>query len=89
LFASPDLACWCCGWDRFASAAWFADSRFDLAFAERSFERVGVIAAVSPELVRLDATGSERVHERQQVSLLVLVAGRQPHFQRRTMRVDG
>jgi hypothetical protein len=74
-FAAPDLSGWCSGRDRFVGSSWFADSRFDLAFAQGGVDRLGGVAAVGPEFVRADAACDQFVDERQQVASLVLVAG--------------
>ena len=62
--AAPDFACGCAVGDRVAGAAAFADARFDLAVAECLFDCLGVVAAVGPELVGVDAAFGERVEER-------------------------
>lgn len=72
-----------------AAAAGLADPRFDAALAQLLFERAGVVAAIGPQLGRLDATLGERVHERQQVPALVLVTGRDPHLERQPASRDG
>jgi hypothetical protein len=88
LLPAPDLACWGAVRDRLAAASWLADARLDLPFAQRLFERGRGVAAVGPELARADAAGGERIDERQQVPLLVLVPGREPGLERRPARVD-
>jgi hypothetical protein len=82
-FAAPHLAHRRAGGDRFSGPARLADPRLDLAFAQRLLERLRGVAAVGPQLGRLDAARGERVEQRQQVPSLVLVAGREPHRQRR------
>jgi hypothetical protein len=52
--AAPDLALWLVGRDRLAARAAFADPRLDLAVAQRLSEWFGVVAAVGPDLARLD-----------------------------------
>jgi hypothetical protein len=47
------------------------------------------VAAVGPQLARPDPSLGERVHKRQQVALLVLVAGPEPDRERQPTRVDG
>jgi hypothetical protein len=71
-------------------AAWAlaADDGVDRAGAELVAEPLDVVAAVGPELARALAAGEQVIDERQQVALLVLVAGGQPDRQRRAGSVD-
>lgn len=87
--AAPDLAGWCAFGDRVAGAAWFADPRFDLAFAEGLVERFAVVGAVGPELSGDDRAFGERVEQRQEVSLLVFVAGGEADRERCAVGVYG
>jgi hypothetical protein len=87
LASAPDLAARF--GDRVAGAASFADLRLDPAFAERLAERLGVVAAVGPELARLDPLGEQAVDQRQQVPLFVFVCGREPDRERRSLGIDG
>jgi hypothetical protein len=72
-----------------SGAAGLADARLDLALAQGLFERARGVATVGPELLRLDAAREQPVQQRQQVALLVLVAGRQAQGQRGALGVDG
>ena len=74
-FVAPDFADRCAGGGRFVGPAWFADPRHDPR-SRSAARRLGGLAAVGPQLARLDAVLEERIEERQQVSALVLVAGR-------------
>jgi len=87
--APPDLARRRPGRDRLARSTRFADPRLDRSLAQCPLERRRGVAAVGPELARTDAGLGERVDERNQVALLVLVAGRQPDGERVAERVDG
>jgi len=75
--------------DRITWAARFADPRRDRTVAQRLVDRGGGVAAVSPQLPRSDLTREQLVDERQQVSLLVLVASRKPDGERRSVGVYG
>ena len=85
--AAPDLAA--VGGGRLAALSPLADAGFDPAFADLVSERLGVVAAVGPDLVGADTALGECVQQRQQVSLFVLVAGREAQRQRRPVRVYG
>jgi hypothetical protein len=87
--AAPDGAGCCAGGQRLVAAAWLADPRLDPTLVQRLFELARGVAAVGPQLGRLDPALQQRVDERQQVPALVLVPGRQPHLQRPPGRVDG
>jgi hypothetical protein len=87
--AAPDLVAGRAGRARVAGAAAFADPRFDLAGLQGLLELFGVVAAVGPELARLDPALGERVQEREQVAAFVFVAGGQPDFEWLTVAVDG
>jgi hypothetical protein len=80
--AAGDLAGWGAGGDRVAGAAAFADPRLDLSFGELMADRGGVVAAVGADLDRLDAALGERVDQRDQVTLFVLVAGGESNLER-------
>jgi len=47
------------------------------------------IAAVGPELVRVDPSRRQQIEQRQQVALLVLVAGPEADRERQPAGVDG
>jgi len=64
------------------------DPRLDRALPQLLAQRLGVVAAVGPQLARAQPASEQLVHQRQQLALLVLVAGRQPDRQRRAGRVD-
>ena len=87
LFAAPDLARWCACGDRVAAAAGFADPRLDLPLAQGLVDRFGGVAAVCPELAGPNATRQQLIHERQQMSLFVFVAGGEPHRKRGALGV--
>jgi hypothetical protein len=75
LAAAPQLAGGDAVGDRLAALAALADLRLDPALAQALTERGGVVAAVCPQLGRLDPALEQLVDEWQQVALLVLVAG--------------
>ena len=77
-FSAPDFACGSAGGDRLVFAAWLADPWLDAAGEEGVFEFVRGVAAVGPELAGLDPALGEEVEQRQQMSTLVFVAGREP-----------
>ncbi len=87
--ATPDLVSGLAGGDRFVRTAALADSRFDLALAQRLRERLGVVAAVCPQFGGPQRALEQRVDQRQQVSLLVFVAGGEPHLEREAVGVYG
>src|SRR6266480_6900836 len=87
--APPDLPRRRPGRDRLARPPRFADPRLDRPLAQCPLERRRGVAAVGPELARTDAGLGERVEQRDQVALLVLVAGREPDGERVAERVDG
>ena len=88
-FAAPDFSGWCVGRDRLAGSAWFADPWFDLAFAECGVDCLRGVAAVGPEFVWADAACDQLVDQRQQVALLVFVAGREANCERCAVGVYG
>ena len=61
--------------DLLAGLAPLTDARLDLPLTQRLLERLRGIAAVGPHFGRSDPPSRERVDERQQVPLFVLVAG--------------
>jgi hypothetical protein len=65
-----------------------ADAGLDPPLAQGALERARVVAAVCPQLVRVDAAGGERVDERQQVPALVLVAGGEAYRERQPRPLD-
>lgn len=87
--AAPDLAHGGTRRDRLAAAAGPADPWLDPALAQLAFELGGVVAAIGPQLGRLDAAPPERVEQGQQVASFVLVARGEPHRQRQPGRLDG
>ena len=89
LLSPPDLVARRPGRDRLAAAARLADPGADPALGERPLVRSRGIAAVGPELARLDAGLSEPLEQRQQVAPLVLVAGPEADRERQPARVDG
>lgn len=82
LFPDPDLAHGCAWLDRLGSVARFADVGLDPSLSELGEQLVGVVAAVGAELDRDAAARGELVEQRQQVALLVFVAGRQSDLER-------
>lgn len=88
LLAAPDLAPALCGRDRIAGPARLADAGADLALGQALLERARGIAAVGPQLARVDAGRGQLVEQRQQVAPLVFVAGREPDRERLSARVD-
>lgn len=82
LGAAPDLAGGRTGRDRLTCATRLRDMRFDLPLAQRLLEFAAGVAAVGPELARMDAALGEGVEEREQVAALVLVPGREPDLER-------
>jgi hypothetical protein len=76
------------GRERIARPAASADPRLDRPLAQLLAKRLGVVAAVGPELARAQRAGEQLVDQRQQVAPLVLVAGRQPDRQRGAVCVD-
>jgi hypothetical protein len=87
-FAAPDLATAELGWDRVAGSAWLADARLDLPLLQRLLVRARGVAAVGPQLSRLDTRLGEPVKQRQQVALLVLVSGPEQDLQGEPARFD-
>jgi len=81
--AAPDGAGGGAGGDRLACPPRLGDARLDAALADRVFERGGGVAAVSPELLWLDAAREQPVEQRQQLLALVLVAGAERDRERR------
>jgi len=89
LLAPPDLVGSLPGRDRLGGLAPPADAGADPALGERPLVRLRGVAAVGPELERMDPGRGERVEQRQQVALLVLVAGPEADRQRQPAGVDG
>lgn len=87
--AAPDLADGEAFGERFAWAASFADLRLDRPREQRFQERLGGVAAIGPQLVGMDPALGERVDQRQQVPLLVLVSGREAYLERGAVGVYG
>jgi hypothetical protein len=88
LLAPPDLVGSLPGRGRLAGPAPLADPRGDPPLGERPLVRARGIAAVGPELGRPDRRRGERVEQRQQVALLILVAGPEQDGERQPARVD-
>jgi hypothetical protein len=88
VFAAPHFAYGLAGGDRLASFARLADPRPDLAVGEGLFVRARGVAAVGPQLGRVDAGLRERIDQRQQVPLLVLVPGSDLDRERQPAAVD-
>jgi hypothetical protein len=88
LFAAPHLAHGLAGRDRLAGLARLADPGIDLALAQCLLVRARGVAAVGPQLARLDAGLGERVEQRQQVPPLVLVSGPEQDLERDPARLD-
>jgi hypothetical protein len=86
--AAPDLVTGLASGDRLTALARLADAGADLALGQRLFVRARGVAAVGPQLQRLDAGLLERVEQRQQIALLVLVAGRKQDRQRQAATLD-
>jgi hypothetical protein len=72
-----------------ALAASPADLRLDRPRAQLLAQRLGVVAAVGPDLGGAQAAGEQLIDQRQQVALLVLVPGRKPDGKRGAVGVDG
>jgi len=87
--AAPDLARCLPRGDRLAAAAALADAGLDLTLAQGFRERARVVAAVGPDLLGPDPPRRQGIDQGQQVAALVLVAGREPHLERRPARVYG
>ena len=87
--AAPNLLGGLAGRDRFVRPAPLADLRLDFTLAQGLLETLGVVAAVGPDLLRPDLAFEQRVDQRQQMLLLVLVSGRKPHLERRPVGVYG
>jgi hypothetical protein len=88
LFAAPYLAHRVAGRERLAGAPRLADPRLDLPVGQCLLVRARGVAAVGPQLGRLDADGGELVEQRQQVAALVLVAGAEQDRQRQPALLD-
>jgi len=88
LLSPPDLADRLAARDRLAGFARLADPGADLPLGERLLVRARGVAAVGPQLLRLDPCFSERVEQRQQVALLVLVSGTKQDLERDPARLD-
>ena len=77
------------GRDSGAGFAPSADHRLDPSLGEVVAEDGGVVATVGPDLARVDPARDQRVDQRDQVSLLVFVAGRDAHLERQPRPVNG
>jgi hypothetical protein len=82
LLAAPDLAGGGAGRDRVAFFARLADPGADAALGECLLVGGGGIAAVGEQFLRDDLARAQRVEQRQQVALLVLVARREQDRER-------
>jgi hypothetical protein len=89
LLSAPDLPCRRAGRDRLPGPAGLADAGADPALGQRPLVRARGIAAVGPELARMDPGRGQAVQQRQQVAALVLVAGRERDRERQPARIDG
>jgi hypothetical protein len=89
LLPAPDFAYGGAVGDWVAGAAWLADPGFDLALAQRMFDRLGGVAAVGPELARPDPLREQLIDQRDQVALLVFVSGREADRERCPVGVYG
>ena len=87
--AAPDLARDLAGGNRIPGAAALADPGLDLALAQGLLELARVVAAIGPQLPRLDPAGKQAVDQGQQVTPLVLVTGGEPDRKRRSASVYG
>lgn len=85
--AAPDGAC--ARRQRVALAAASADLRLDRPSAQLLAQRLGVVAAVGPQLGRPQAAREEVIDEREQLEPLVLVAAPEPDGERGAVGVDG
>lgn len=88
LLAAPDLVAGLVSGDRLAAFARLADAGADLPLGQRLFVRGRGVAAVGQQLLGLDAGLGQGVEQRQQVALLVLVAGREQDRQRQAAAFD-
>jgi len=75
--------------ERVALAPSSADLRLDPPRPQLLTQRLGVVAAVGPELAGAQAAGEQLVDQRQQVAPLVLVPGGKPDRKRSAVGVDG
>jgi hypothetical protein len=89
LLPPQDLVASLPGRDRLPGPAGLADAGADLALGQRPLVRARGIAAVGPELARMDPGRGEALQQRQQVAPLVLVAGRERDRERQPARIDG
>jgi len=89
LLSPPDLVARLSGRDRLPGPAGLADAGADPALGKRPLVRARGIAAVGPELARMDPGRGETLQQRQQVAPLVLVAGRERDRERQPARIDG
>jgi hypothetical protein len=89
LLAAPDLADLAARRDRLAAPARLADPGADPELGERPLVRARGIAAVGPELARMDPDRGQPLEQRQQVAPLVLVAGPERDRQRQPACLDG
>ena len=89
LLAPPDLVGRLPGRDRLRGLAPLADAGADPALGEGQLVRTRGIAAVGPELVRVDPRRRQQIEQGQQVALLVLVAGPEADRERQPAGVDG
>ena len=89
LSAAPDLGDGLAGWGGIAGASSRADLGFDLAVEQALPERVGVVAAVGPDLERSQRTLEQPVDQRQQVLAFVFVARGEADLEREPVGVYG
>ena len=89
LLPPPDLVGRLPRRDRLTAAARLGDPRPDPALGQRLFVRARGVAAVCPQLLGVDPDLRQPLEQRQQVALLVLVAGADQDRERQPAGVDG
>jgi len=80
--APPDLTSLGALGESFARPAPLTDVRLDLSLEQSLFQRRGVVAAIGPHLIRVDASRSERIDEREEMTPLALVTCGEPDRKR-------
>jgi hypothetical protein len=89
VFAAPDFADGDARGDRLAGSAGLADPGVDPQLGQGVFVFAGGVAAVGPELARVEAGYEQPFEQGQQVALLVLFAGAEQDVERQSVRFDG
>ena len=79
---APDLTSLGTLGESFASPTPFAYARLDLSLEQSLFQRRGVVAAIGPHLIRVDASRSECIDEREEMTPLALVTRGEPDRKR-------